>query len=577
MASVNAEISVVFNKIADLLEIKGDNPFRIRAYRNAAASIEMFGKDVSVLSSDELVEIPGIGKDLAAKIGEFIKTGHIEMLEKLKLEFPEGLISLLNVPGVGPKTAGLIYKKYHIDNIDDLEKTARKHKLASIPGIRDKTEANILRGIQMLKRVKERHPLGRVLPLANNIVAYLSANARVRQISIAGSIRRWKETINDIDIISTSEKPRMAMNVFTGMPGVREVLMKGPTKSSVLLEEGIQADLRVVDEDSFGAALLYFTGSKSHNIRLRELALRSGMKINEYGIFSEKKGEKLGGKSEGDIYRVLGLQYIPPEMREDRGEIDAAASGVLPHLVEIRDIRGDLHIHTDWSDGKDGIEDIVNEAVKKGYRYMAITDHSKGLGIAGGLSAERLQEQRKLIDAINRKQKRIRLLAGVEVNIMTDGSLDMGLEVLQKLDIVIASVHSGFSQSREQITGRIVTAMRNPLVSVICHPTGRLIGEREGYEIEMDEILRVAAETGTAIEINAFPMRLDLQDTYVRSAKMLGVPLVISTDSHHTGQFDNMVFGVSVARRGWLERSDVLNTLDHGRLIKWLKHKRSSV
>jgi len=573
---INNELADIFNKIADLLEIKGDNPFRIRAYRTAASNILSLGKDVSLMTRDELLDIPGIGSDLAGKIREYLETGRINMLENLKLEYPEGLVSLLGVPGIGPKTAGLIYKRFKVDNLSDLEKLAGEHRLTGIPGIKDKTEANIIKGIRMLTRVSARRPLGTVLPAAGRILDYLSANAPVGKIAIAGSIRRWKETINDIDIIATSEDPHKVMNIFTGIAGVRDVLVKGPTKSSIVMGDGIQVDLRVVDADSFGAALLYFTGSKAHNIKIRELASRSGMKINEYGIFSERNGEKLGGRSEEDIYRILDIAYIEPEMREDTGEVEAAAERSLPRLIEAGDIKGDLHVHTDWSDGSETLEDMIKKPLEMGYGYIAVTDHSKGLGIARGLAEERIIEQRRIIDALNRRSGRFKVLAGAEVDIRADGSLDFGPEILAGLDIVIASVHSGFNQSREQITGRITTAMRNPFVSVICHPTGRLIGEREGYELDMDAVLKAAAETGAAIEINAYPLRLDLQADYVKTAKTMGVQLVISTDAHKTAHFDNMVFGVSVARRGWLEKGDVLNTLNYGNLLKRLKKMRGS-
>jgi DNA polymerase (family 10) len=571
----NADIAQIFNNIADLLEIKNENPFRIRAYRKAALNIAELGKDVSSLSSEELLEIPGIGHDLEAKIEEYLKTGRVEAYEKLKQEVPESLIELLAIPGLGPKTVSLLYAKFDIKDVASLERLAREHKLSGLPGIKDKTEASILKGIEMVRRYTARHPLGRILPLANGLMKYLVQKAPVGKLELAGSLRRWKETIGDIDIISTSKDPDGVMKVFTHMPGVKQVIAKGPTKSSVLLEDGVQVDIRVVEEDSFGSALAYFTGSKAHNIRLREIASKAGLKINEYGIFREKDNRKLGGRAEEDIYNVLGLQYVPPELREDMGEIEAAAEGRLPHLLEPDDIKGDLHVHSNWSDGSQDLEGLVKTAVEKGYRYVAVTDHSKGLGVARGLSEERIIEQKKMIDALNRKTGRFRILSGAEINIKSDGSLDFDDEMLKQLEVVVASIHSGFRQSSEQITGRIIAAMKNPNVSIIGHPTGRLIGEREAYEVDMEKVLRAAAETGTAIEINAYPLRLDLSEANARRAGALNVPVVISTDAHNSEQFDNMRYGVAVARRGWLEKRDVLNTLECAQFLKRLRSKRT--
>jgi DNA polymerase (family X) len=567
----NQEITALFNDIADLLEIQGGNPFRIRAYRRAALNIDSFSGDVAETPAKELMKIPGIGQDLAGKIEEYVTTGRVQAYEDLKKEVPEGLSLLLSVPGLGPKTAKLFFEKLQIKNLKDLERFARGHKLSGLPGIKEKTEENILKGIEMLKRGMERQPLGKVLPIADNLLEHMRKKAPVQHLSIAGSIRRWKDTIKDIDILATSKDPASVMNAFVHLPDVKDVLMHGPTKSSVILREGIQVDLRVVEEDSFGAALAYFTGSKSHNIRLREMAVKAGLKLNEYGISRERDDKKLGGKNEEDIYRILGLPFIPSEMREDTGEIEAALEGRLPELVALTDIKGDLHVHTKRSDGSHDFDELIEAARKRGYEYIAITDHSKGLVIANGLNEERLMAEKKEIDAINRKLKGFRLLAGVEVDIKSDGQLDLSDEILRQLDIVVASVHSGFRQSREQITKRIVSAMRNPYVSVIAHPTGRLIGERDPYDVDMQKVLRVAKETGTAIEINAYPLRLDLNDTSVKMAKEKGVRIAISTDTHVTNQFEYMSYGVSIARRGWLEKADVLNTLSYTQLKKALK------
>ena len=567
----NQEIVKIFNDIADLLEIKGENPFRIRAYRRAALNIESLSTDIASTPKDELMKIPGIGQDLAGKILEYIQTGKMHDYEDLKKEVPEGLSGLLSVPSLGPKTAKLLFEKLQVKDLDDLARLAREHKLIGLPGIKEKTEENIIKGIEMLKRGMERQPLGKVLPKAKDVVGYLETHAPVDQIKIAGSIRRWKDTIKDIDILATSRDPKAVMNAFVHLPHVQDILMHGPTKSSVIIHEGLQVDLRVVEEDSFGAALAYFTGSKAHNIRLREMAVKAGLKINEYGIFREKDDKKLGGKREEDVYRILSLPFIAPELREDLGEIEAAIEGRLPRLIDSSDIRGDLHVHTRRSDGSHDFDELIREAKKRGYAYIAITDHSKGLGIARGLNEERLLEEKAEIEALNKKLKGFKLLAGVEVDIRSDGRMDFTDEILRQMDIVVASIHSGFRQSREQITRRLTSAMRNPCVSIIAHPTGRLIGERDPYDVNMHEVLKVAKETGTAIEINAYPLRLDLNDAYAKMAKEMGIRLAISTDTHITNQFDFMEYGVAIARRGWLEKRDVLNALDYHLLLKALK------
>ncbi len=569
----NQEIAEIFNNIADLLEIKGDNPFRIRAYRRAALNIESISMDLTSAPEGDLLKIPGIGHDLAGKILEYGQSGKIQAYEGLLKEMPAGLISLISVPGLGPKTAKLLFERLQVKDLRDLERLAREHKLSGVPGIKEKTEKNIIKGIEMLKRGMERQPLGKVLPLAREIVEYLMKHAPVNRIQIAGSIRRWKETVKDIDVLATSENPNAAMNAFARLPHVKDVVMRGPTKSSVITHAGLQVDLRVVAEDSFGAALAYFTGGKAHNIRLREIAVKSGLKINEYGIFREKDEKKLGGRREEDIYRVLGLPFIPPELREDSGEIEAAIAGRLPLLVTHSDIKGDLHVHTRRSDGSHDLDELVTEARKRGYKYIAVTDHSKGLGIARGLSEERLLEEKAEISALNKHLRGFKLLAGVEVDIRGDGLMDFDDEILRQMDIVVASIHSGFRQSREQITRRLVSAMKNPYVSVIAHPTGRLMGERDPYDVDMHEVFRAAKDTGTAIEINAYPLRLDLNDFHARMARDMGIRMVISTDTHIANQFDYMEYGVSTARRGWLEKKDVLNTLDCPSLLKALKNK----
>ncbi len=570
----NQEIARAFSEIADLLELKGENPFRIRAYRKAAQNIESLSREIEKLSEDELTAIPGIGKDLAGKIQEYLSRGSMEALESLRQEVPDGLTEIMSVPGVGPKTARLLFERLHVQDIEGLEALAREGRLQGLPGIKKKTEENILRGIEMLKRGRERQPLGKVLPVAEDMIERLKGVAGIGKLCLAGSLRRWKETIKDIDILATSSEPAEVMNAFVSLPGVEEVLLKGPTKSSIVTAGGIQVDLRVVEEDSFGAALQYFTGSKAHNIRIREMALRQGLKVNEYGVFRESDGRKLGGRKEEDVYRLVGLPLIPPELREDTGEIEAAVEGRLPRLVSSSDIKGDLHVHSRWSDGSHSIEELVTAAREMGYSYIAVTDHSKGLGIAGGLSAEALLRQKREIDALNRKLRGFRVFSGVEVDIRSDCTLDLPDEVLSRLDFVIASIHSGFRQSAAQITKRLLSAMKNPCVRVIAHPTGRIIGERDAYEIDVKEFLRTAKETATVLEINAYPMRLDMPDRLAREAKRLGIAMAVSTDAHLTSQLEYMRYGVATARRAWLGPEDLINTRSLKDFERFLSRKQ---
>jgi DNA polymerase (family 10) len=571
----NQQIAAIFNEIAELLELKNESVFRIRAYRRAAQNIDGLSKDVATLSDKDLTSIPGIGPDLAGKIHEFLTTGKVAKHQELRKEIPGTVLELLRIPGLGPKTAKMLYEKRKIKNIDELEALTRAGKLAGLPGIQKKTEENILKGIELLKRGTDRRPLGRVLPLAEDIVRRMKDSAPVDKIEVAGSIRRWKDTVKDIDILTTSKKPAEVMDAFVKLPHMGRVLAHGETKSSIVTDEGIQVDLRVVEEDSFGAALAYFTGSKQHNIKLREMAVRTGLKINEYGVFKGPEEKKIGGKYEEDVYKSLKLPFIPPELREDTGEIDAALSGKLPDLVTMEDIKGDLHVHTKWSDGSHDLDTRVEAARKRGYQYIAITDHTKGLGVAHGLDEKRLAEEVQLIDEANKKLLGFTILKGTEIDIRTDGRLDLSDEALAGLDIVVASIHSGFKQTEEQITKRILAAVRNPYVSVIAHPTGRLIGERDAYAVDMDAVLKEAAKYGVAMEINAYPLRLDLNDLHIKMAKQYGVQLVINTDTHVTSQYDFMTYGVSVARRGWVEKKDVLNTLPYEQLIRRLRSSKA--
>lgn len=570
----NFEIAAIFNEIADLLEIKDENPFRIRAYRKAAQNIESLTQDIEdIAKKDALEEIPGIGKDLAGKIQEIIATGKLKYYEKLKGQIPGVILEMMSIPSIGPKTAKLLYDKFKMKSIEQLEKLAKAHKICGLPGIKEKTEENILRGIELVRKGRERMPLGIALPIATEIINRLKNLPEIEKINYAGSLRRMKETIRDIDILVTSTKPKRIMETFVSLPRVKEVLAHGETRSSVLLKDGIQVDLRVVEPECFGAALLYFTGSKAHNIHLRKLANEMGYKISEYGIFKQRSDRRVAGKEESDVYKVLGLTYVPPELREDLGEIEIAKQNKLPRLVELRDILGDFHIHSKWSDGAHSFEELAETAKKRGYQYIAITDHTKSLPVAGGLDEAELKKQIKEIRKVNKKLKGITLLASAEMDVLSDGRLDISDDVLAQLDIVVAAIHSGFKQSKEQLTKRIISAMKNRYVHIIAHPTGRLMGTRDAYELDFEEIFKVASDTNTALEINAFPQRLDLNDINSRAAHEHGVTLAIATDAHTIDQLNNMNLGVSVARRGWLEKKGLLNTLPLQALLKKISKK----
>ncbi len=563
----NLEISAIFREITKILEIKGDNPFRIRAYERAAQNIDGLTEDIEVfIRDDRLMDVPGIGKDLANKIKEYVQTGKIKAYEDLKKTIPKGLLDLLNIPSVGPKTAKLLYKKLKIKDISDLEKAIKKNKLQGIFGIKEKTIENIAKGIEVLKRGRERMTLAQAIQVADEFVGALKKLSEVKRISVAGSLRRQKETVRDIDILMISKKPKKVMDEFSGLPNVVNVLAKGETKASVRTKDDVQVDCRVEEEKSFGAALLYFTGSKNFNIKLRQLAIRKGLKINEYGVF--RKDKFVCGRTEEEIFKILGMAYIEPELREDNGEIELAQEFQLPHLIELKDIKGDLHAHSKWSDGGNSIEEMAQAAKKRGYCYIAITDHSQSLKVAGGLSIVDLKKKKQEIDKINRKLKDFRVLYGTEVDIDSEGRLDYKDEILKEFDVVVAAIHTGFKQSKSQLTKRLVRACENKYAHIIAHPTGRLWGTRDAYDIDMDEVLKAARDTNTHLEINAFPQRLDLNDLNCRRAKEIGAKLVIGTDAHTTEQLRTMKLGVSVARRGWLTSNDIINTLSLEQLLK---------
>ncbi len=568
----NIEVAAFFEDIADLLEIKNDNPFKIRAYRKAAQNIRTLSEDIeAIYKKGGLEEIPGIGKDLAAKIVEILTTGRLKHYEKLKKEVPRGILDLMAVPGVGPKIAVTLNKKLGVKTIAQLEKAAKSHKIRALEHFKDKTEENILRGIDLARKRSERMTLQEALNLASEVISSLKRLPGVKRIIAAGSLRRMKETVRDIDILMTSASPKKIMDAFVRLPMAKEILAHGETKSSILTREGVQVDTRVVEPESFGAALVYFTGSKAHNIHMRHLAKKAGLKINEYGVFVEKSDKKIAGKEEADVYATLKMPLIEPELREDRGEIEAALKNRLPHLVKLSDIRGDLHIHTNRSDGEHSVKEMTEACRKRGYEYIAITDHSKTLKIAGGLSEKELAEEVAEIRRLGKGLKGFRVLAGIEVDILEDGSLGYDDSVLKTLDMVIGAVHSGFKQPREKLTRRILKAMENKYLNIIAHPTGRLMGSRPAYELDLEKIFKEAKAAGVAFEINSYPERLDLDDVNARTAKEAGVKVAISTDAHLMDQLDSMMLGVSVARRAWLSKADVLNTLPIGELLKFLR------
>ncbi|MCX8117792.1 MAG: DNA polymerase/3'-5' exonuclease PolX [Desulfobacterota bacterium] len=566
----NRELADLFEKMADVLEFKGENPFKVNAYRKAARLLGDLTQDIEeIAESGRLRKIPGIGEGISQKIEEYLKTGRVAKFEEAKKGISDELIAMMEIPGMGPKTLALLHKERRIESLSQLEKALSDGSLLDLPGMGEKKIENIRRGIELLKQSKGRMNLGMAFPVAKRIVEALRKATGSERIQWAGSLRRMREDIGDIDILATGPNPERIIQTFTHLPEVKEILASGETKASVIVEGGLQIDLRVVEEDSYGAALQYFTGSKAHNIRLRGIAKAKGIKINEYGVF---KGErKIGGKEEAEVYEALGMVWIEPELREDRGEIEAALEGGLPDLIEESEIRGDFHVHSNWSDGTSPIEEVAEAARKKGYEYVAICDHTRSLRITHGLDETRLTKQMEEIDRLNERLKGFRILKGAEVDILSDGRLDLPDKVLQRLDIVVASVHSGFKQDREKMTRRMVKALENPFVHILGHPTGRLLGSRAPYEVELEEVMAAAKRYGKALELNAYAERLDLNDLHCRKAKEMGVRVAIGTDTHHLDQLWMMSLGVAVARRGWLERRDVLNTLPLKDLLRWCR------
>ena len=560
MAVHNANIAETLRHVADLLEIEGANPFRIRAYRRAAQTVEDLPQSAATMVADgkTLVGLPGIGKDLAGKITEIVNTGRLGALSEIEARTPTTLSALTTVPGLGPKRVHRLHEALGIKTLKDLERAARTHKIRELRGFTAKTEEKILAELERSREREQRFKIATAEDFAQTLCAYLQADPRIGRVVVAGSYRRRKETVGDLDILVTCSKGQAAVNHFLAYDEIAKVVAKGSTRATVLLRSGLQVDLRVVPARSYGAALHYFTGSKSHNIAIRKLGQARGLKINEYGIFRD--GKRIGGRTEEEVFAAVGLPYIEPELREDRGEIQAAFAGRLPRLISLEDIRGDLHVHTKASDGKSSLREMVEAAKAQGYEYLAITDHTKHATVARGLDEKRLAKQLDEIDKLSDDLSDIRILKSSEVDILADGKLDLTDSMLKRLDVVVAAVHYKFELDARKQTDRILRAMDNKYVSILAHPTGRLLGERPAYALDIERVIEGAKDRGVALELNAHPARLDLDEVHCKLAKEMGVKLVISTDAHSTFGLDTMRFGIGQARRAWLGRKDVLNT-----------------
>lgn len=556
----NPEVAQIFDEVADLLELQGENPFRSRAYRRAAVTVRDLAEPLAHLLAncpEKLIELPGIGEDLAGKITTIIKTGDLPLRKELSKKLPTGLRKLLTIPGCGPKRAMILHKKLKVNSIDDLRKAAARHAIREVKGFGAKTEENILKALEQTE-ARERMYLCDAKSYAEALVLHLKGCTAIDRIEVAGSYRRRKETVGDLDILVTCRSAQKVMDRLLEFEGVSDVLARGKTKCSVRLRSGLQLDLRVVPKSSYGAALVYFTGSKQHNFLIRRLGQQRGLKINEYGAFRGTR--RVAGESEKDVYRSVGLPWIPPELREARGEIELAREGKLPNLLKLEDIRGDLHMHTTATDGRSSIEEMIRAAKARGYKYIAITDHSKRVTMAKGLDAARLRRHWKAIEKTSRTIGGIDVLRGVEVDILEDGRLDLPNSVLAEADWVVASIHYGQNQSEKQITRRMINAIRSPHVDAIGHPTGRLIGKRKAYAMNFNEVLKAAGDYGCLMELNCQPSRLDLDEIALAAAKEYGIPIVLGTDAHAADELRFMEFGVYQARRAGLEAKQVANT-----------------
>lgn len=561
---VNAAVAAMLNEMADLLEIDGANPFRVRAYRQAAATVISLPRPLAdmVEQGEDLTELPGIGDAMAAKIQEIVHTGKLDQLEEVRSRIPPQLVDLLRVPSLGPKRAGALYRELGITSLEQLRQAAQEQRIRQVKGFGPKLEQTILEDVEQAQQYQRRYLWFEAGQMVMPVVEYLRAYERVERVDVAGSYRRGLETVGDVDILAIgglADMPDPAITeYFVHYPGIKEVVSQGDTRSTIVLASGMQVDLRVMPTESYGAALIYLTGSKTHNIHLRQIALDKGLKLSEYGVYRGE--ERVAGTTEPKVYRTLGLDYIVPELREDRGEIQAAAQGRLPHLITLKDMRGDLQSHSQASDGMNTIEEIALAARALGYDYVAITDHSHHLRVAHGLDPQQMREQMAEIDRLNGKLQDITILKGTEVDILKDGSLDQPDDVLKELDIVVCSIHSSFSLDKDQQTERVIRAMDNPYFNILAHPTGRRLGERQPYEIDMERLMLAALERGCYMEINSQPDRLDLNDTHAHLAKNLGLKVAISSDSHRATDLNFLQYGIIQARRGWLEAGDVLNT-----------------
>ncbi len=574
MSIHNADIAAIFEEIADLLEIQGENPFRIRAYRNAARQMEAMGTPATdlVARGEDLTELPGIGEDLAAKIAEIVKTGRCKALEKLRKQLPPTITTLLRIPGLGPKRVKALYQKLRIESLADLTRAARQGAIQALEGFGAKTEATILQALTAHAGETRRFKLAVAAQYAEPLCKFLAATRGVQHTVIAGSYRRAKETVGDLDLLVTAADSKPVMDRFTAYDEVAKVVAKGETRSTVILKCGLQVDLRVVEDSSFGAALHYFTGSKDHNIAVRRLGQKNGLKISEYGVY---RGEKrVAGNTEESVFKSVGLPFIPPELRENRGEIEAARAGKLPRLVELRDLRGDLHVHTKATDGHHTLKEMAEAARAFGLEYLAITEHSRRLTVARGLDPKRLRQQMAEIDELNARLKGITVLKGIEVEILEDGALDLPDEVLAECDLVVGAVHSNFKLPRAKQTARILKAMDQKYFTILAHPSGRLIDTREPYDVDMLRIVRHARSRGCFLELNAHPERLDLLDVHCQLARDEGVLVAVSSDAHRLQDYENLKYGIGQARRGWLEKKGVLNTRNLAELRRLLKAAR---
>ncbi len=568
----NREIAGILYQMAELLELHAENRFKIIAYSRAARAIESLTEDIEQVCRDGRLEgIPGVGKAIAEKIKEYLRTGRIQSHQDLLADTPQGLAELLQISGLGPKTVFMLHEKLNITNLDELEKAAREHRIRRLPRMGVVREKNILKSIERYRKRSNRILYSTAESIVDEILTYLGGIEGLEHATAAGSYRRRKETVGDIDILATAARPEEIVAAFVKMPLVEEVLAKGPTKASVIMNDTIQVDLRIVEHRSYGTVLQYFTGSKEHNVSMRQLALDRGYSLSEYSLTRLANGQDLFFDQEEEVYQALGLQYIPPELREDRGEIEAALGGRLPRLVEAKDIRGDLHVHSIWSDGRASIIELAQAARSLGYEYIALSDHSPSVGIAGGIGREKMEEKIEAVAEANDSLEGITVLMGAEVDIKADGSLDYPDDLLERMDVVIASVHMAQQQKERTITGRLISAIENQNVDIIGHPTGRIINQREPSDMDFHAVLEAAARAGTALEINAHPSRLDLNDVNARAAKEMGVQMSINSDAHDAGQLLNMKYGINVARRAWLEKKDLINAMDLKDLIQFLK------